>query len=125
MNSVQDGVYGNAIGRDTSLSDKYFGMQEQDFGLDASSNIASDSQSLGINAIDYLDDGSSDSSISDMFSGVSLGGIGSAVKGVAAVYDSYNKKQYQDKIFGMEEKRVARQVKKEDDAQAALNAAWN
>jgi hypothetical protein len=127
-NSIQNGVYGSALSeRDTSLSDKYFGGTEtSDFGLDGSSTATTTDASIGIKASDYLGDSADDSSsTSDMFSGVSLGSIASAVKGVASIYDSYNKKQYQDKIFGMEEKRVARQTAKEDKAQAALESAWS
>lgn len=127
--AIQNDIYGSALGsgRDTSLSDKFFGGTEtSDFGLDSNSTTVSTDTSTGIKASDYLkDSGDVTDNTSNMFSGVSLGSIGSAIKGVAAIYDSYNKKQYQDKIFGMEEKRVNRQIKKEDEAQAALNAAWS
>ena len=119
--------YGNAMSRDSSLTDKFFtGEDNPDFGINSGNSTSPTDTTSGIKASDYLNDsGSNDSSaLTDSLSKVTLGGLGSAVKGVASIWDAYNKKQYQDKVFGMEEKRVARQTKKEDDAQAGLNAAW-
>jgi hypothetical protein len=50
--------------------------------------------------------------------GGTLSGIGEIAKAGAMVYDAYNKKKYQDKVFGMEEKRVARETARQDKQQA-------
>lgn len=124
-NSIQNDVYSKALGRNTSLTDKFFtGDETTDFGLDGSSQTIADT-SNGIHATDYLGNSENTSSFTDMFDGVSLSGAASAIKGVAAIYDSYNKKQYQDKIFGMEEARVNREVAKQKKAQEGLEAAWS
>lgn len=126
--SQENSYYGNAMSRNSSLIDKFFtGEETTDFGLNEERNNLSVNTdgTFGIQAKDYFGDSTDSNKTSDMLSGISLGGIGSAVKGVASIWEAYNKKEYQDKIFGMEEKRVARQTKKEDDAQAALNAAWS
>jgi len=134
MNSVQNQTVSSALGRDNRLSDKYFsGDESSDFGLNSttSTSSSSDGSTFGLNTSDYVGDTSSSSSsfLDTAFDtkniGSTLGGIGSAVKGIASIYDSYNNKEYKDKIFGMEEKRVARQTAKEDKAQAGLEAAWS
>ena len=132
MNTVQNKTVSSALGRDTSLSDKYFSGDESDFGINTtSSTSSSDGSTLGINASDYIEDTSSSSSsfLDTAFDskniGSTLGGIGSAIKGIASIYDSYNNKEYKDKIYKLEEDRVNRQVTKEAKAQAALEAAWS
>lgn len=59
------------------------------------------------------------------------GGVGGTMQGVAAVasaaagiYDAYNKKKYQDKVFGMEEKRVARETQRQDKQQASYDKVF-
>lgn len=63
--------------------------------------------------------------------GFSLGGVGSTMQGIGAIagaaagmYDAYNKKKYQDKVFGMEEKRVARETARQDKQQAAYDKVF-
>lgn len=131
MNAVQNKTLSSALGRDTSLSDKYFGGDESDFGINTtSSTSSSDGSTFGINASEYVGDTTSSSTFLDTAFdskniGSTLGGIGSAIKGVASIYDSYNNKEYKDKIYKLEEDRVNRQVTKEAKAQAALEAAWS
>lgn len=57
--------------------------------------------------------------------GFNLGGVGTTIQGIGAVaqaaagfYDAHNKKKYQDKVFGMEEARVARETTRQDKQQA-------
>jgi hypothetical protein len=50
--------------------------------------------------------------------GGTLSGIGEIAKAGAAIYDAHNKKKYQDKVFGMEEKRVERETERQDKQQA-------
>lgn len=131
MNAVQNKTLSSALGRDTSLSDQYFGGDESDFGINTtSSTSSSDGPAFGINASDYVEGTTSSPSFLDTAFdskniGSTLGGIGSAIKGVASIYDSYNNKEYKDKIYKLEEDRVNRQVVKEAKAQAALEAAWS
>lgn len=130
-NAIQTDIYSKALGRDASLTDKFFTSDgPTDFGLSSNSTLPANSDgTFGIKASDYVG-GTTDTSWSDTAFdsnniGSTLGGIGSAIKGVAGIYDSYNKKQYQDKIFGMEEARVNREVAKQKKAQEGLEAAWS
>lgn len=50
--------------------------------------------------------------------GSTLQGIGALAGAAAGIYDAYNKKKYQDKVFGMEEQRVARATARQDKQQA-------
>jgi len=50
--------------------------------------------------------------------GGTLQGIGAIAGAAAGIYDAHNKKKYQDKVFGMEEKRVARETERQDKQQA-------
>jgi len=50
--------------------------------------------------------------------GGTLQGIGAIATAAASVYDAYNKKEYQDKVFKMEEKRVKRETERQDKQQA-------
>lgn len=58
----------------------------------------------------------------DAFSAGKIGGtmqgIGAIAGAAAGIYDAYNKKKYQDKVFGMEEKRVTRETARQDKQQA-------
>lgn len=54
-----------------------------------------------------------------------FGGVGTTIQGIAAVaqaaagfYDAHNRKNYQDKVFKMEEDRVARATQRQDKRQA-------
>jgi hypothetical protein len=50
--------------------------------------------------------------------GGTLQGIGAIAGAAAGIYDAHNKKKYQDKVFAMEEKRVARETERQDKQQA-------
>lgn len=52
----------------------------------------------------------------DKISGT-LQGIGAIAEAAAGIYDAHNKKKYRDKVFGMEEKRVARETQRQDKQQ--------
>lgn len=130
-NAIQNKITQDALGRSNSLSDKYFsGDSTSDFGLGQDTTSAADTGTYGINASDYVADSQTSPSFldkafnSDNF-GVTLGGVGAAIKGVASIYDSYNNKEYKDKIYNLEKNRVDREVAKQEKAQAALEAAWS
>lgn len=67
-------------------------------------------------------------SFGDAFSADNIGGtmqgIGSIAGAAAGMYDAYNKKKYQDKVFGMEEKRVKRETERQDKQQAAYDKVF-
>lgn len=50
--------------------------------------------------------------------GSTLQGIGAIAGAAAGIYDAYNKKKYQDKVFKMEENRVNREIARQDKQQA-------
>lgn len=59
------------------------------------------------------------------------GGMGSTLQGISAIagaaagiYDAYNKKKYQDKVFKMEENRVNREVARQDKQQSAYDKVF-
>jgi len=56
--------------------------------------------------------------------GGTLQGIGAIAGAAAGIYDAYNKKKYQDKVFGMEEKRVARETERQDKQQGAYEKVF-
>lgn len=56
--------------------------------------------------------------------GSTMQGIGAIAGAAAGIYDARNKKKYQDKIFGMEEKRVARETARQDKQQAAYDKVF-
>lgn len=63
--------------------------------------------------------------------GFTLGSVGSTMQGIGAIagaaagmYDAYNKRKYQDKVFGMEEQRVARATARQDKQQAAYDKVF-
>ena len=60
--------------------------------------------------------------MSTMFDGKNIGGTmqgrGQIATAAAGIYDAYNKKEYQDKMFGMEEARVKRATERQDKQQA-------
>ena len=53
--------------------------------------------------------------------GSTLGGIGTGISGAAAIYNAYQTKQYQDKLFKMEKERVDRANERQAKAQAAYD----
>lgn len=130
MNELQKQITSDAIGRDTKMSDLYFSGDESDFGLGGTSSTSSaDGSTFGITASDYVSDTPSSTSFLDTAFdskniGGTLSGIGSAIKGIASIYDSYNNKEYKDKIYKLEKDRVDREVAKQEKAQAGLEAAW-
>lgn len=57
--------------------------------------------------------------------------LGSTIQGAAAIaqtaasiYDAHNRKSYQDKVFKMEENRIAREQAKQDRQQAAYDKVF-
>lgn len=56
--------------------------------------------------------------------GSTMQGIGAIAGAAAGIYDAYNKKKYQDKVFGMEEQRVARATQRQDKQQAAYDKVF-
>lgn len=70
----------------------------------------------------------SDGMFGDAFSSENIGGtmqgIGVVAGSAAEIYDAYNKKKYQDKVFGMEEKRVARETDRQDRQQASYDRVF-
>ncbi|MDD2267467.1 hypothetical protein [Sulfuricurvum sp.] len=56
--------------------------------------------------------------------GTTLQGIGAIASAAAGVYDAYNKKKYQDKVFGMEEARVNRENARQDKQQLAYEKVF-
>jgi len=128
---VQNKITTDALGRNNALSDKYFsGDSTSDFGVDSTPSTSNNNSDFGISASDYVDNTPTSSSFLDTAFdskniGSTLGGVGSAIKGVASIYDSYNNKEYKDKIYKLEEDRVNREIAKQTKAQAGLEAAWS
>lgn len=75
-----------------------------------------------------INSSSSDGIFGDAFSGDKIGstmqGIGAVASAAAGVYDTYNKKKYQDKVFGMEEARVSRETDRQDRQQASYDRVF-
>ena len=83
---------------------------------------------LGSDGIKLDSAGLGSKTSSGMFSGDNIGstmqGIGSIATAAAGIYDAHNKKKYQDKVFGMEEQRVARATERQDKQQAAYDKVF-
>lgn len=87
-----------------------------EFDFSKSQNPLTDPQNV---AQSYTDKGwSFDKMFNSDNIGSTLGGIGTAVSGAAAIYNAYQTKQYQDKLFKMEKERVDRANERQAKAQA-------
>jgi len=56
--------------------------------------------------------------------GSTLSGIGAVTGALATIYGIHEQKAYQDKVLGMEEKRIAKNEMLRDKQQAAYDAVW-
>jgi hypothetical protein len=57
-------------------------------------------------------------------SSTGLQGIGAIAQVAGSIYDAYNKQKYKDKIFGMEQDRVNREVAKQTTQQNNYNKVF-
>lgn len=82
----------------------------------------------GFGDTNSLNTSSTDGVFGDSFSSGNIGGtmqgIGSIATAAAGIYDAHNKKKYQDKVFGMEEKRVERETGRQDKQQVAYDKVF-
>lgn len=98
-------------------------------GISADDITATGGSELSLNSILAKPDTvKSAGGFGNMFSADKLGstmqGIGAIAQAAAGIYDMHNKKEYQDKVFSMEEKRVNRANERQDKQQAAYEKVF-
>jgi len=100
----------------------YGGMSADEIGAMGESGISLDS------ILSKPDVAKSAGGSGDMFSAGNIGSTlqgGAAIASIAAgVYDTHNRKKYQDKVFKMEEERVNRANARQDKQQAAYEKVF-
>jgi hypothetical protein len=102
----------SVVGSDTLGSLKTFGID--DGGFTKTAPLAADGKPFNV--------GNSTGGLQGI--GSTMQGIGAIAGAAAGMYDAYNKKKYQDKVFGMEETRVARETARQDKQQAAYDKVF-